>query len=98
MLVKIHKNQLGQEIIAVCDSDLIGKKFEEGNKQLDLTTDFYKGEEKTEGEIGDLMRNAYIVNLVGEKAIALAVKENIIAEEHIIKIANIPIAQSQLVE
>ena len=94
MIVKIHKDQEGKEIAAVCDEDLLGKKFEEGNRQLDLTSNFYKGEVKSEDEIGDIMRNAYIVNLVGEKTIALALKEEVIEKGHIIKIAGIPHAQA----
>ena len=54
MLVKVHKNTEGQILLAICDDDLIGKKFEEGNLQLDLSSDFYKGEEKSEDEIMDL--------------------------------------------
>ncbi len=94
MLVKIHKTPEGQIIAAVCDKDLIGKKFSEGKIQLDLTTDFYKGEKMNEEDIGDLLRNAYIVNLVGEKSVALGIKENIIEEKHIIRIDNIPHAEA----
>ena len=39
MLVKIHKSY--RNVVAVCDSDLIGKKFEEDKFQLDLKESFY---------------------------------------------------------
>lgn len=94
MLVKIHKNPEGQIIAAVCDKELIGKKFSEGRIQLDLTTDFYKGEDMSEEDVGDLLRNAYIINLVGEKSVALGLKENIIQEKHIMRIDNIPHAEA----
>jgi hypothetical protein len=90
MIVKIHKNSNGQLVLAVCDKDLLGKKFEEGNKQLDLTSDFYKGQEKNEKEVADLMRNAYMVNVVGEKSIKIVLKENLITRENISLIAKIP--------
>ncbi len=93
MIVKIHKVERGKMFLAVCDSELIGKKFEDDNKQLDLTSDFYKGDEKTDQEICDLMRNSYIMNLVGEKTTKLALKEEIIINENIKRIANIPYAQ-----
>ena len=32
------------------DEDLIGKKFEEGNRILDLKSNFYVGEKKTKEE------------------------------------------------
>ena len=93
MIVKLHKSD-GNTIVAVCDKELIDQKFEEGNKQLDLTSSFYKGEEKTPIEIGDLIRNGDIINLVGEKSIKLGLKEEIIDELNIIRIKNIPHAQA----
>jgi len=93
MITKTHKNHENKIVVAVCDSELLGKKYEEDNKQLDLTSDFYQGEEKEDVAIGDLMRNADSVNLVGEKAVKLAIDEEIIDEEHVKKIAGIPYAQ-----
>jgi len=80
-------------LLAVCDSELIDKKFEEGNAQLDLTSAFYKGEEKTDQEIADLMRNSSIINLVGKKTVNLALKEELITKENIKKISGIPYVQ-----
>ncbi len=94
MIVKIHKNEHGRDVVAVCDDNLLGKKFEEGKLQLDLTSNFYKGEIKDEDETGDIIRNAYIVNIVGEKSVAVALKEGIIEKHHVIKIAGIPHAQA----
>ena len=97
MHVKLKDSKEGF-ILAVCDSELLGKTFSEGEMQLDLTNDFYKGEEKSDDEIADLMRNAYIINLVGEKSCALAIKEGIINEKDIKKVKNIPHIQVLLVE
>lgn len=96
MLVKIHKKE-NRTIISVCDKTLLGKKLEENGKQLDLTGDFYKGEEKSIEEIGDLIRNADAINLVGEEAIKLGLEEGVIEQENIIKIKGIPHAQALLV-
>jgi len=92
LLVKIHKRN-NQTIVAVCDSDLIGQLFEEGDRQLDLRSDFYKGEERERVEIGDIIRNADVINLVGERAVKLAVDEELIDPGQIIRVANIPHAQ-----
>ena len=91
--VKIHKRD-GSIIAAVCDSELVGKKFEEGNLQLDLTGDFYKGEEKNEQEAGDIIRNAGHVNLVGEKSVKLGIQEGIIDEQNVKTVQGIPHAQA----
>ena len=93
MIVKVHKNERGAIILAVCDKSLIGQVFSEGNKQLNVDSDFYGGEEVNEDEAGDLMRNANIINIVGDKAINLALREEIIEKENIKTIAEIPYAQ-----
>ena len=93
MIVKAHTTQDKKLLLAICDSELIGKKFEEGNKQLDLTSDFYNGKEKSEQETINLIKKAYILNLVGEKTINLALKIELISGDHIDHIDKIPYAQ-----
>ncbi len=93
MLVKIHKKE-HRTIIAVCDKELIGQLLEENGKQLDLRSDFYKGDEKSVQEIGDLMRNADGVNLVGKESIALGLQEGVIEKEHVLTIKGVPHAQA----
>ncbi|MBI4142022.1 DUF424 family protein, partial [Candidatus Woesearchaeota archaeon] len=84
-------------IVAVCDDNLLGKKFEENGKQLDLSVDFYKGDQMSSVETGDLLRNADGVNLVGEESVKLGLEEGIIEEEQIVLIAGIPHAQAIIV-
>ena len=96
LIVKIHKKS-GRALIAVCDSNLLGRLFEENGKQLDLSSDFYKGEERDPVEIGDLIRNADMVNLVGEESIKLGLQEEVIEESHILKIDGVPHAQAVLI-
>jgi len=97
MLVKHHTKD-GRDIVAVCDKELIDRKFEENGKQLDLTSEFYKGEEKDEMEIGDIIRNADIVNLVGKRAVDLGLAEEVISKENVIMIDGIPHAQAVLIQ
>ncbi len=96
MLVKLHRKE-HRTIVSVCDKELLGQVFEENGKQLDLRGDFYKGEERSVQEIGDLIRNADGVNLVGDEAIALGLQEDVIDKEHVIKIKGIPHAQAALI-
>lgn len=93
MIVKIHKRK-EKTIVAVCDSNLIGKKFEEGDRQLDLASDFYAGEEREYKEVGDIIRNADIINLVGENAVKIGLQEELITKDHILVIDGIPHAQA----
>ncbi len=93
MIIKLHKKE-GNIVAAVCDSELIGRKFEEGSHQLDLTSEFYKGEEKDDETIGDTIRNSDHVNLVGKKSVGLGIQEGVIDESHVKTIAGIPYAQA----
>tara|TARA_Y100000310_G_scaffold328062_1_gene395473 strand:- start:17074 stop:17370 length:297 start_codon:yes stop_codon:yes gene_type:complete len=94
MFVKIHKSY--REVIAICDSNLAGKYFEEGEFQLDIKENFYKGEELSEEETLKIMRDSLredaTFNIVGEKATELALEAGVIKKEGIKEIAGIPFA------
>lgn len=92
MIVKIHKNE-GRLVLAICDKDILGKKFVEGNKQLGLTSDFYKGEEIDEDELKELIKKAYMINAVGKKSVSFLEKEEMVSKDNIIEIDKIPHAQ-----
>lgn len=96
MIVKTHKTSDGRKILAICDDDLIGKKFEEKNVQLDLTSGFYNGEKRTESEIEKMFDDAYIVNMVGKNSVELGKKAGIVSEENIIYVKKIPHSQTVL--
>jgi uncharacterized protein len=98
MLVKIHKSY--RNVVAVCDSDLLGKKFEQGKLQIDLTGQFFNGEEMAEEQVISIMEDERTedatFNIVGEDAVSLALKVGIISEEGIIRIGTIPLALTLL--
>ena len=96
MIVKVHKRQ-EKTVVAVCDTDLLGKKFEEGPLQLDLTSDFYAGTEMDKKAASDLIRNADIVNLVGEQSVKLGIEEGLVEKGRILKIDGIPHAEAVIV-
>jgi len=94
MLVKIHNAY--RMIVAVCDEDLIGKKFEEGNKQLDLTGTFFKGKEKTREEVIEIVRDAQtedaIFNIAGKESCALLKELGVISDEGILYVDSVPVS------
>jgi len=92
MLIKIHKTY--RDIVAICDSDLIGKKFEQGEFQLDIKESFFKGEEISEEKTIQIMKEMSkedaTFNIVGEKSVSTALKAGIVSQEGIKKIKGIP--------
>ena len=96
MIVKVHRND-ENIILAVCDKEIIGKRFVEKDMQLDLTSNFYKGKEVSDDKLCYLIKKAYIVNLVGNKSVQFGIKEGIISEDHVITIKKIPHAQAVII-
>ena len=94
MQIKTHSSY--REVVAICDTELLGKYFEENNKQLDVKENFYKGDEVDEEElikkIKDLSKEDSTFNIVGEKSCQAAIKAGIIDKEAIGKIAGIDYA------
>ena len=92
MYAKIHRSG-DKNIIAICDEDLIGKEFSQGKLVLNVTERFYKGDSLSEEEAYELMKDSLNLNIVGKKAIKLALKHKLITKESIIKIQGVPHAQ-----
>jgi hypothetical protein len=94
MLIKIHKSY--RNTLAICDSDLLEKTLEEGNKQLKITKNFFGGQEKTDEEVLEEIEKAaaedYTFNIVGKKAVSLALKTGLIRQEGVQYIQGIPVA------
>lgn len=92
MFIKIIRSY--RDIVAICDSEILGKKFEEGKFQLDIKESFFKGEEvseeKTEEIIIDMLKEDATFNIIGEKSVNIALRIGIIDENCIKRIDNIP--------
>jgi len=94
MLVKIHSSY--RRIVAICDNELLGKKFEEGKKAIEIKESFFKGEEKTEKEILQIIEehsgDDATFNIVGKDSVNIALKSGLVQPEGIIRIQDVPIA------
>lgn len=94
MFINIIKSY--RYVVALADEDLIGKKFEEGNIQLDVKENFYEGEKKSEEEIIADLENMKLedatFNIVGNKSVELALSKGIISEENIGEVKGIKFA------
>ncbi|MAG27102.1 hypothetical protein CMI47_16315 [Candidatus Pacearchaeota archaeon] len=99
MYLKIHSSY--RNVVAICDADLIGKKFEEGKRQLDLRENFYKSDNiLTEEQVIKLIQKQIeedaTFNIVGQKATEAAIASGLLTEKDVDKIQNIPFALTLL--
>lgn len=95
MYLKIHETKDGN-IVAACDKELIGTIIEGKNGvciDLDKYRNFYIGEIVGEEEIIKALKNFSSANLIGEKVVAIAVKEGLIRKNAIRYINTIPYIQ-----
>ncbi len=94
MFINVIKSY--RDVVAVCDAELLGKYFEEGNFQLDVKESFYKGNKVSEEEairiMQDMLEEDATFNIVGEESVRAAIKAGIIDKESVGKIQGIPFA------
>ena len=92
MWVKVHTSS--RRVVAVCDEDLLGKKFEQDIRQLNVTESFYKGQKLSKEDTIALMRLEFkegsTFNIVGKEAVKTAVEARIIEKGAESKVKNIP--------
>lgn len=89
--LRIERTQ-GEVLVIICDSELIGKKFEEGDIKLKVKRSFYGGEETSTEECLDALKDATIANMVGS-IVEHAVKAGLVHPSNVIRIQNVPHAQ-----
>jgi len=90
----IKEWKIGMElIVAICDSELLGRKFSEGKLTIDIKDSFY-GNTKVSLKYGlERLKKATIANIVGKKIVGAAINEGLILRESVIFINGIPHAQ-----
>jgi len=85
-------------ILVICDESIIGQIFEEGNKILDLTVSFYKGEPIDEEELLKAMKKAYILNITGKHSIEFVQKNGFFTDnDKILIIQDVPHIECMLI-
>ncbi len=83
----------GHVLLAISDISIIGKKYSEGDLEIEVKKDFYYEETCDEKNVLDLVEDADIVNAVGKGIISFLIKNKIIDENSVIYIKDIPHAQ-----
>jgi len=82
-----------KEVIGVCDADLLGKVFREGDVTLVVNDEFFKGFKASIEEAVEHLRNAYTAILVGEGIVNEAIKAGLIHPESVLRVRKVPFAQ-----
>ncbi|MEM0331174.1 MAG: DUF424 family protein [Archaeoglobaceae archaeon] len=94
--MKIYRVR-GEVLVAVCDADIVGKVFREGNLKIEVKEEFYGTEEFEEKDVEEALRKATIANITGKMAVDLAIKIGIVDKDKVLRIENCPHAQMVLI-
>ncbi len=94
--IKIHTTPEGK-IVAMCDSELLGKIYVEGKRELDLSSysGFYRGELADEKEVESTLpvSDFYTANIVGERSVGIFVKRGLASPSQAHKVKGVPYLQ-----
>jgi len=88
-LRKIGNNVL----LAICDTEILGKTLREGKIVFHVKEEFYKGAIVTIEEAVALITNSTIVNMVGRNIVQKAIEEGYVHPEAVLNIEGVPHAQ-----
>jgi hypothetical protein len=73
-------------LVSVCDPDVLGETFEDGDLSLTVSEEFYAGDEVDEEAVVDSLRRASVANIVGERSVTVAIDAGIVEEANVLAI------------
>ncbi len=75
-------------IVAVCDEEILGKVFREGDLVLEVSESFYGGELVDEREALEQIRIADMAVLAGNRIVSLAIQAGLVHRDAVIRISD----------
>lgn len=93
--MKLHENHMGQKVVAVSESGLVGKHIEDNEKGMDVlvSKEFYGENEVELDEIVQHIIATGNANIMGSGIVDALIEKKVIDPEHIIRIGDIKHAQ-----
>ncbi len=92
MYLKVHRVS-GEVMVAVCDCELLGKTFDEGELSLTVEAAFFGEMEADSQKVTKALSGATIANMVGDRAVACAIETSCIEGKNVLRIGGVPTAQ-----
>ena len=94
--LKIHKNPLNQ-VVAICDEDLLGKKITNGKLEIAISENFYKGELVGIENALRFLERAGNYNIIGKDITDAAIKLGFLKRGGIINVNGVPMAMKFII-
>jgi len=90
---KVHKHP-SEVIIAMCDEEILGQSFRGEKSRIIVTEEFYGGDLVEEAFVLNNIGSFTILNIVGNRAVDLAIREGLVSEDSVIVIGEVKHAQA----
>ncbi len=90
--VRLHRGR-DDIILAACDEEVIGRTFRGDGMKITVSEEFYNGELIPEEAFVERMKSVTIMNLVGERTIALAIENGHVDGSNVLQIGETKHAQ-----
>jgi uncharacterized protein len=92
LTVKMHR--CGKDLLlAAADKELLGQTLRDKDLKLEVSPEFYDGEDASEEVLLNRLSMCTMANLVGQETVGVAIRENYINSECVLSIAGVPHAQ-----
>jgi hypothetical protein len=73
-------------LVAVCDPDILGETFEDGDVSLSVSEEFYGGETASESEVAESLARCSVANIVGSESVRIAIEHGFVDEENVLEV------------
>jgi len=80
-------------LLAICDTEILGKTLREGKIVFNVKEEFYKGAKVSTEEAVALIANSTIVNMIGKNIVQKAIEKGYVHPEAVLNIEGVPHAQ-----
>jgi len=90
--LKIYRYEK-EVLIAICDCDLMGKRFTEGKLHIEINQDFFGDKKASNREVGEALKSATIANFVGRQCVEYAIELGYVHKENTVVIDGVSCAQ-----
>lgn len=87
-----------QRLLAACDAELVGTKHQDGKLRLDVAASFYDGLRVDEQTLSVYLRSCTVANLVGKRAVDVAIGLGLVDPANVLVIGGVPHAQLLVME
>lgn len=93
MFLRIHHSPEMGDVVAVCDRELLNTTISNDTITVSITEAFYGNKPASEDEVRTALKSAGNANLMGERAVSLAIEMGLCTRAGCIMIGKVPHAQ-----